>query len=228
MNASPPLRNELIEPDARLVAAYGFVPNLFRAQGELPRAIEAEERLIDAVVVREDRLSRQQKQSVLRGVASVWDNDYCLALYGNAPSVVFAQDSALLKFAVKLAKRAPWVSGNDMAALGESGLDDVAILEAIATTAIGQMLCTLADGLRPELDRGLTPSPGSQTPKLEESFDWIETPKPYLESVPRLADDYPAYVFLREQFGFVPNLFRVQALRPRKPSQHESTNGGNL
>ena len=44
------MRNEPLRSHRKLVAAYGFVPNLFRAQSELGRAIEAEERLINAVV----------------------------------------------------------------------------------------------------------------------------------------------------------------------------------
>jgi len=60
----------------QLVAVYGFLPNLFRSQSALPRAVEAEHQLIDAVVVRQGRLSRDQKDAILKGVASVRENEY--------------------------------------------------------------------------------------------------------------------------------------------------------
>jgi len=62
------MRNEPLRSHRKLVAAYGFVPNLFRAQSELGRATEAEERLINAVVVRENGLNRRQKESHFHGL----------------------------------------------------------------------------------------------------------------------------------------------------------------
>jgi len=57
--------NEQIGPFHGLVEAYGFVPNLFVLQKELPRAIEGEQRLIEAIAVREYGLSRRLKKTVL-------------------------------------------------------------------------------------------------------------------------------------------------------------------
>ena len=208
------IRKEPFGQYPALVAAYGFVPNLFRAQSELPRAIEAEQRLIDAVVVRENALSRRQKQSLLQVVASVWDNPYCQALYGQPLRVLSEKDASLLKFALKLARHAPWFSGKDVETLRKAGWDDEAILDAVLTTAMGQLLCTLAAGLRPAADPGLAPLVTSESPQFQPSFDRVESPGPYLQSQPRPADDFRPYVFFREQFGFVPNICRAQALRP--------------
>ena len=213
MSRSPTTpREQLKHP--QLVAAFGFVPNLFDAQGQLPRAIEAEERLIDAVVVCENRLSRPQKESLLCGVANVRKSDYCRALFGNAHPAASPEDSAILRFALKLAKQGPFVSGNDVEVLRGAGFEDAAILEAVVTTALGQMLCTLAEGLRPAVDSGLTPPLPVSLPELPESLDWIETPGPYLRSPARAADNFQPYSFLREAYGFVPNLYRGQSLRP--------------
>jgi RNA polymerase sigma-70 factor, ECF subfamily len=202
----------------RLIAAYGFVPNLFRAQSELPRAVEAEERLIDAVVIRENRLSRDQKEAILQGVASVRENDYCRALYERGLPVLSADDSVVVKFALKLAKHTPWFSRNDVEVLKKCGFDDAAILEAVATTALGQMLCTLAAGLHPDPDRspseGLTSAISGEFPPIPEHFDWVETQGPYLGSQSRAADNYQPYTFFREEYGFLPNLYRVQNVRP--------------
>ncbi len=212
MSESHAIRNEPFGQCPGLVEAYGFVPNLFRAQSELPRVIEAEERLIDAVVVQGNALSRRQKESLLQTVASVGENHYCQALYRQAIPV--EADSALLKFVLKLAKHTPWFCANDVEALRRNGFDDATILEAVVTTAVGQLLCTLADGLRPVPDPGLASLVSSELPELPESFDWVESPGPYLQSQPRPADDFRPYALLREQVGFVPNLFRVQALWP--------------
>src|SRR2546422_589151 len=97
-------RNEPLGQHGGLVAAYGFVPNLFRAQSQLPLVVEAEERLIDAIVIRENRLSREQKEAILLCVADARENDYCRALYGRAVPGASVGDSAVLKFAVKLAR----------------------------------------------------------------------------------------------------------------------------
>src|SRR5438876_3987747 len=72
---------EPIGPYRGLVEAYGFVPNLFTLQKELPRVIEGEQRLIHAIVLREGRLSRQLKDSLFRTVASARGSDYCRALH---------------------------------------------------------------------------------------------------------------------------------------------------
>jgi RNA polymerase sigma-70 factor (ECF subfamily) len=206
-------RNELIDSYGRLVAGYGFAANLFGAQSELPRVIEAEERLIEAIVVRESALTRPQKESLLQGVATVWDNTYCLALHGQPAPVVSEQDSALLKFARKLARCAPFFSGNDVEAIRKAGFDEQAILEAVAIIALGQLLCTLGDGLCPAADSGASAAT-NQAEDLPQSFDRVDTTGPYLQSQPPMADDFQPYAGLREQFGFVPNLFRAQSLRP--------------
>jgi RNA polymerase sigma-70 factor, ECF subfamily len=210
------------EPSGRygvLIAAYGFVPNLFSAQSGLPRAIEGEERLIDAVVMQENRLSRRQKEAILLCVANVRESDYCRALYGRAVPALSANDSALLKFAVKLARHTPWFSGNDVEMLRGCGFEDAAILEAVATTALGQMLCTLADGLRPvpdqsfDVDEGFIAIVSSELPPPVEPSDWVGTQGPYIECQTRPADNSPPYTFFRDEYGFVPNLYWVQNFR---------------
>jgi RNA polymerase sigma-70 factor (ECF subfamily) len=207
-----PIRNEPFGQYPGLVAAHGFVPNLFRAQSELPRVIEAEERLIDAVVVRENVLNRPQKESLLCAVACVWGNDYCQALYGRPLRAVSKKEAALLKFAYKLARHAPWFSRKDVQDLRATGFEDAAILEGVITIALGRFLCTLADALHPDLDPGPALPASSEPLRLSESSDWVETPGPYLQQ--GTPEDFPLHAFFREQYGFIPNLFRVQALRP--------------
>lgn len=210
-------RNEPLGQDGGLVAAYGFVPNLFRAQSHLPLAVVAEERLIEAIAIRENRLSRRQKEAILLCVADARENDYCRGLYGCAVPGHSADD-VLLRFAFKLSRQTPWFSGNDVEVLKACGLDDAAILEVVATIALGQMLCTLADGLSPAPDRspnkGFPAGFSGDRPPLPDPLDWVETQGPYLGSQPLAEDNFQTYTFFREEYGFVPNLYRVQNVRP--------------
>jgi len=206
---------EPLGQDSAFLAAYGFVPNLFRAQSKLPLAIEAEAHLINAVATREDRISHRQKEAILFSVADARANDYCRALYGSAMAGRSGDDTAVLKFAIKLARHTPWFSRNDVEVLKASGFNDASILEVVATTALGQMLCTLADGLQPAPDPGLTFESLIEFTRTAEPLDWVETQGPYLGSQlrPGPVDNVHPYTFFKEEYGFVPNLYRVQNVR---------------
>src|SRR5271165_6962197 len=121
MSQSATMSNDPARSYPQLVAAYGFLPNLFRAQSAIPHAIEAEQQLIDTVVVHQSRLSRNQKDAILNGVASVQGSDYCRALFWHSLAAVPDHSSALLDFSLKLAKHGPWVSGRDVLTLKNSG-----------------------------------------------------------------------------------------------------------
>jgi len=213
MGHSAAKKNAASGPYSGLAAAYGFIPNLFQAQDKLPHVVDAEERLIQAVLVSEDSLSRSQKESVLQCVARARENAYCMALYGQTgPIIAREADSTLINFTVKLAKYGPWISASDLAGLRSAGFDQLAILEAVATAALGQMLCTLANGLRPPLDSEGGSPESTVLPEVPLPLDWTEPHAPYLAAQPPLAGDLPAYALLREQLGFVPNLFKLQCL----------------
>jgi RNA polymerase sigma-70 factor, ECF subfamily len=216
MNLTSAAQHEQIGPYRRLIEAYGFVPNVFSLQKELPRVMEGEQHLIDAIVLREDQLSRRLKDSLFRTVATARDNDYCQALHAQKPSREEEADAPLLAFAHKLAKYAPYVCRRDIVALRAAGIDDPKILESILTVALGQLLCTLADALRPDLDPGLDAPPPIELYRVPEPepVEWFETSGPYLQPSQSPASNFQPYAFFREQFGFVPNVFREQMLRP--------------
>jgi len=214
MSGTLAMRDEMSGSYPTLVAAYGFLPNLFRLQSELPAAIESQERLVHCILVPENRLSRNSKDLLLCAVASAWENEYCSALFGRRLVAASDRDAALLKFSLKLAKHGPWFCQNDVDALRGAGFDDLAMIEAVSTTALGQMACTLAEGLRPEVDQGAALHAPIKLPQLPEFFDWVEASGPYLRSQPALDTDFAPYAVLREQLGFVPNLFRALSLSP--------------
>jgi RNA polymerase sigma-70 factor, ECF subfamily len=214
MNLTSAVQYEPIGPYRGLVEAYGFVPNLFTGQQELPRVIEAEQRLIDAILVRAGRFGRQLKDSLVRTVASARISDYCRALHAQKRPRDAEEDPALLAFAHKLANYAPCVCKHDIVALRAVGFDDSMILECILTVALGQLLCTLANALRPNLDAGLTALPSIESSRLPEPVEWFEANGPYLQPSPPPASNFQPYAFFREEFGFVPKLFQEQTLRP--------------
>lgn len=210
-----PLTPDESEADRTLVATYGSVPNLFQVQGLVPRAVDAEAKLLMAVELTEGELTRRQKRRVLEDIAGASQNEYCRTLYPRTSAAGDDEHDALLAFSLKLARQAPWFSGKDVETLAKSGFDDVSILEAIATTALGQMLCTLAAGLQPKPDSESAQPVLTEIGALPEPpEDWFQTPGPYLGSPPPAPVDFPPFVYLREQLGFVPNLFRAQMFLP--------------
>jgi RNA polymerase sigma-70 factor, ECF subfamily len=213
MSAMLATRDEMPGAYHALVEAFGFVPNLFRLQS-LPEVIRAEQQLIQAILVGEHRLSRPEKEHLLCAVASARGNDYCSALFSRTSFTPSDGDAALSIFTLKLAKHGPCFCQSDVGALQGAGFEDLAILEAVATTALGQMLCTLAEGLRPEADETSASHGPIELPSLPESFVWAEAVGPYLGLQPALDRAFLPYVALREQFGFVPNLFRSLSLWP--------------
>ncbi len=196
-----------------LVEAYGFIPNLFLLQKELPRAVEGEQGLIRAIA-RECRLSRRLKDSLFHTVASVRGSNYCRALHTSPHPKDGEGDHALLAFAHKLAQRGPWICKHDVAGVRAAGFDDPVILETVLAVALGQMLCTLANALRPDLDEGLLAPVSTEPSGVTEPVDWVETWGPYLQPCPPLPSNSHAHAFFQEQFGFVPKLFQDQMLRP--------------
>jgi len=199
--------NESFERDPDLTGAHGLPPDILQAQSSLPSAIDAERRLLDAILLSESRLTQLQKLAILRCVSEIGGNEHCRDLYRKILSGQSSDDSALLGFVAKLVSHAPWVSANDVAALRTCGLDDELTLEVVATTALGQMFCTLANGLfLSDVSRTL--------PSLPNPRDLVETAGPYLGSRARPTQKTQSYAFLKAEYGFIPNLYVVQGLRP--------------
>jgi RNA polymerase sigma-70 factor (ECF subfamily) len=155
--------------------AFGFVPNLLRAQTLLPRAIEAQARLECAVRLREGAIPRIQKERILLSIAVDRANDYCLALDGKVMSSLGVsereiddllndflngrphaglseRDCASLQFCRELVRNASSVGAEDIDALRGYGFEDESIVEVVAVAALAVYRCTLSAGLGPEPD----------------------------------------------------------------------------
>jgi RNA polymerase sigma-70 factor (ECF subfamily) len=196
------------------VGLYGFVAKLFRSQDKRLRMAEATERLMEAIVVSQGSLSRNQKEGLLECVACARGNVYLQDFFAAVPSTVpAAGDSALLNFAVKLARYGPYIRSSDVAGLRRPGFDDAAIVEGVATVALGQLLCTLADGLCQSTDSGRQSPNSSALPDNSPPLNRTEPPGPYLAQT-ALSGDIPVYGVLRQQLGFIPNIFKLQSSIP--------------
>jgi len=196
------------DPSGVLAAAYGFMPSLFEAQTVLPAAIQAESGLITAIGSASPNLTRVEKDAILATVGTAHGNRYVSALYRKDDQALISQ--SLSKFGAKLASYGPYVSKSDVESLRAAGLRDSQILEVVATVALGNMLCVLSNALNPKIDNELNDGPPSSFSANDSP--WNESLGPYLTAETSVPND-PASL-LRDQYGFVPGVFRAQALRP--------------
>ena len=223
-------------PFAAFQQHFGFVPSIFRAQTLLPRVIEAEAAIVATVLLKEEALARIQKECVLMTLAAVHRNTYCVTahcqmlqslgvpeqqldriLSGYRQADLSTADVALLNFALKLGRNGPSISREDVTRALTLGWTDESLLEAILVTALTNFLCTLSTGLGvvPDFEpkqiptAGPAPSLGAHSPHVAE-----ESSGPYLRAIELSPDDFAPFAFLRAKFGFVPNIFRAQTLRP--------------
>jgi RNA polymerase sigma-70 factor (ECF subfamily) len=213
---------------------FGFVPNLFRAQTLLPRVIEAEAGLAAAVLGKERALSRSQKELMALVVAAAYGNTYCFTqqhqtlrslgvpdhqldqiVRDHHQAGLSRADTVLLDFALKLAMRAPWLSGKDVSLLRGHGFTDESILEAILVTGLTDFFCTLSRGLDPSHDFQPRAIPGSSIAPPADLRSYAGgTAGPYLPTVELSPERFPPFAFFLERFGLIPKIFRAQTLRP--------------
>jgi RNA polymerase sigma-70 factor (ECF subfamily) len=212
--AGAPIGKDELDFERGLVTAFGFIPGLFRAQSDVPRAIVAETQLLAAVVLSEGRLTKRQKEGLLYTVAGVRKNKYCLALYAQACPRADDESRALLDFALRLACHGLWFSAKDIEPLTRAGFGDQAILEAVATTALGQMLCILAEALQPASDPQRPQASVFELARPTQPNEWAQPAGPYLKSQPPAPSNFAPFSALRDQLGFIPNLYRAQMLCP--------------
>ena len=215
----------------------GFLPNLLRAQTILPRAIEAEAGIAECVLFGEKALSRTMKESIIFTLAAANGTPYCVAAHRHVllaagktePELdqmvtdldragLPANETQLLGFCRSLALQPSSIGSEEIQALRDVGFQDEAILEAVQTTALGQFLCTLATGVGAEPDFETNPLLDRDNTRRDfrpaASGKKNGKPGPFLRSVERTEQDFPPFAFFRESFGFIPNIFRAQTLRP--------------
>lgn len=228
---------ETFAPFAFLRKNFGFIPNLFRAQTLLPRVIEAETRIAESVLLTERVLSRRQKECLLLAISAANQSTYCVTAHWEMLRTLgmtdrqlrqvtidyrraglSETDQALLDFGLKLTQHPTSVSRQDIEGLRGHDFTDEAILEAVLVSAFTDFVCTLSTGL------GATPDFKPRKVSLKRVAHRSEVnpaglhthdkPKPFLRAVDLSSDTFPPFAFFRERFGFIPNIFRAQTLRP--------------
>lgn len=212
--AGAPIDQNQLETERELVNAYGFVPELFRVQKAVPCAVAAQAQLVAAAALFEGCLTRRQKSTLLYVVARARQNKYCSALYQHASPRADEDAHTILEFGCRLACYGFWLSAKDTQELTLAGFDDCAIVEAVAATALGQMLCILAEAHQPSIDAELPEGTAFELAPPGEPGEWMQSAGPYLKSQPQTPPNFAPFSVLRDQLGFIPNLYRAQMLCP--------------
>jgi RNA polymerase sigma-70 factor (ECF subfamily) len=192
------------------------------------------------VLLKEGGLSRTQKECLLLLIAGAKQNTYCVTahwemlrslgltarlldeiLTDHHSAGLSNADVALLDFGLKLSQRPTWVGRKDIAGLRRHGFMDGQILEAVVVSALTDFLCALSEGLgaEPDFEPKKVASPRAPLPRSATGRDpngghAHEQATSYLRTVPLSPDTFEHFAFFREAFGFIPNIFRAQTLRP--------------
>lgn len=231
-----PLPGRALEEERRLFSVlhdrFGFVPQILQAQALLPRLIEAQLQIFEAVLLRDGALPRWLKELIGLTIAADRRNRYGLAIHAEALRRLAAQEPtgapvvpeagelapphrAVLRLALKVARESSSVTVADFADLRALGLGDQHVLEAVVTAALSLFQCTVSTGLgvSPDFDvPDISPIRPLLTAGASEGRPGLHRPLPVATGSD--VDARPPLAFLRHAFGFIPNLFRVLMLRP--------------
>jgi uncharacterized peroxidase-related enzyme len=151
---------------AAIKQRYGFIPNLYRAQSMRPDLIEAQAQLVNAVLIKEGALPRQQKEYIFLVCSAANLSTYCvtahcemirmLGIEGPEPEQIAVDytatslpvaTKALLNFAAKLNSEPTKISSGDVDALRTYGYSDEQIHETVALVGAAKYANFVAFGL---------------------------------------------------------------------------------
>ena len=145
---------------------YGFIPNFFKSQTARPDLLDAEVQLVDAILIKEGALTRQQKEYIFLVCSAANLSTYCvtahceiirmLKLSGPEPEQIALDhmstdlsivDKALLNFAVKLNNHGLKVTQEDVDDLRTYGFSDQQILETVTCVGLAKFANYVGFGL---------------------------------------------------------------------------------
>jgi uncharacterized peroxidase-related enzyme len=164
-----------------MLASFGFIPNFFKAQAIRPDLIEAEAQLVDAIMLKEGALTRQQKEYIFLVCSAANLSTYCVAAHceiirmlgiqGPDPERVAVDYAtadlpmtlkALLAFAAKLNRDMSKIARRDVNALRTYGYTEEQILETVLMVGLAKFANYVAAGLGAEPDFDLPQVVGEQ------------------------------------------------------------------
>ena len=145
---------------------YGFIPNFFRCQTARPDILDAEVQLVDAILIKEGALTRNQKEHIFLVCSAANLSTYCvtahceiirmLKLAGPEPEQIAIDhmstdlpivDKALLNFALRLNNHPQQVTQDDIDDLRTYGFSDQHVLEAVMCIGLAKFANYIGFGL---------------------------------------------------------------------------------
>jgi uncharacterized peroxidase-related enzyme len=167
MSYFPFLADENDNPTLRAIKdSFGFVPNFYRAQTMRPDLIDAEAQLVNAILVKEGALTRQQKEYIFLVSSAANLSTYCLTAHcemvrmlgieGPEPEQIALDYTAakipiglkaLLNFAAKLNGQPTKITKRDVDVLRTYGYNDQQIMEAVLMVGLAKFANFIAFGL---------------------------------------------------------------------------------
>jgi uncharacterized peroxidase-related enzyme len=167
MSFFPFVADENSNPTLRAIKdSFGFVPNYYRAQTMRPDLVDAEAQLVDAILVKQSALTRQQKEYIFLVCSAANLNTYCLTAHceivrmlgidGPEPEQIALDHTAakipvslkaLLNFAAKLNGQPTKITKRDIDVLRTYGYNDQQILDAVLMVALAKFTNFVAFGL---------------------------------------------------------------------------------
>src|SRR5215467_1923023 len=146
--------------------SFGFVPNFYRAQTMRPDLIDAEAQLVEAILVKDGALTRQQKEYIFLVCSAANLSTYCLTAHceivrmlgieGPEPEQIALDHAAakipvplkaLLNFAAKLNGQPAKIAKRDIDVLRTYGYTDQQIMEAVLMVGLAKFANFVAFGL---------------------------------------------------------------------------------
>ena len=167
MSYLPFVADENTNPTLRAIKdSFGFVPNYYRAQTIRPDLVDVEAQLVDAILVKQSALTRQQKEYIFLVCSAANLNTYCLTAHceivrmlgidGPEPEQIALDHTAakipvslkaLLNFAAKLNGQPTKITKRDIDVLRTYGYNDQQILDAVLMVALAKFTNFVAFGL---------------------------------------------------------------------------------
>jgi uncharacterized peroxidase-related enzyme len=146
--------------------SFGFVPNFYRAQTMRPDLVDAEEKLVHTILVKEGALSRREKEYIFLVCSAANLSTYCLTAHceivrmlgieGPEPEQIALDHTAakisvplkaLLNFAAKLNGQPAKITKRDIDVLHTYGYTDQQIMEAVLTVGLAKFANFVSFGL---------------------------------------------------------------------------------
>ena len=145
---------------------FGFIPNFFRAQTIRPDLLEATVQFMQAILVKEGALTREQREYIFLVCSAANLSTYCvtahcemvrmLGIQGSEPEQIALDHTAanipipvkaLLNFAAKLNTKPIKVTRRDIDSLHTYGYRDEQILETVMMVGLAKFANSVSFGL---------------------------------------------------------------------------------